>query len=362
MKVPLYSIHVEDEGRRMVLEALAAGALRQGKTTETFEKEFSAVFGAPHSVAVSSGTAALHLACLALFRPGDEVLVPTFTFFATASAVALAGCVPVFCDIELDHLGIDLADAEKRITPKTKGMVPVHLFGVPLDCDALHAFAAKHGLKVIHDACQSHGAAWKGKDLAAQGACTCYSFYPTKNLFTGEGGMVTTTDAALAERLGQLRNHGMTASYHHESLGLNYRMTDVEASIGLGQLRVFPEQLKRRRENHARIMDLVGPLTGIRWQKVPPGGTPGPSLFTGILPAGADRKAFQAKLSAAGVDSGVYYPQCLHQQPVFARTRPGAHCPAAESICPTVFSLPTHHALSAEQVDHLAATVRRALA
>jgi perosamine synthetase len=361
MKVPLYSIHVEDEGRTLVLEAIASGALRQGKTTETFEKEFSAVFGAPHAVAVSSGTAALHLACLALFKPGDEVLVPTFTFFATASAVALAGCVPVFCDIELDHLGIDLADAERKITPRTKGIVPVHLFGVPLDCDALHAFAAKHGLRVVHDACQSHGAAWKGTDLAALGACTCYSFYPTKNLFTGEGGMITTTDAALAETLGQLRNHGMTASYHHESLGLNYRMTDLEASIGLGQLHVFPEQLKRRRENYARIMERLGDAPGIRWQKVPEGGTPGPSLLTGILER-KDRKAFQAALSAAAVDSGVYYPKCLHQQPVFERSRPAAACPKAESICPTVVSLPTHHALSPEQIDHLAATVRGALA
>jgi perosamine synthetase len=361
MKVPLYSIHVEEEGRRLVQEAIASGALRQGKTTETFEKEFGAVFGAPHAVAVASGTAALHLACLALFQPGDEVLVPTFTFFATASAVALAGCVPVFCDIELDHLGIDLADAETKITPRTKGIVPVHLFGVPLDCDALHAFAARHGLKVVHDACQSHGAAWKGTDLAALGTCTCYSFYPTKNLFTGEGGMVTTADAALAETLGQLRNHGMTASYHHESLGLNYRMTDLEASIGLGQLHVFPAQLQRRRENYARILERVGALPGIRWQKVPEGGTPGPSLLTGVL-LSTDRKAFQAKLSAAGVDSGVYYPKCLHQQPVFARMSPGTACPRAESICPTVVSLPTHHALSAEQIDHLAAAVKGALA
>jgi perosamine synthetase len=362
MRVPLYSIHVEEEGRRLVQEAIASGALRQGKTTETFEKEFCAVFGAPHSIAVSSGTAALHLACLALFEPGDEVLVPTFSFFATASAVALAGCVPVFCDIEPDHLGIDLSDAEKRVTPKTKGMIPVHLFGVPLDCDALHAFAAGHGLRVVHDACQSHGAEWKGGNLAALGACTCYSFYPTKNLFTGEGGMITTTDAALAERLGRLRNHGMSAAYNHEELGLNYRMTDLEASIGLGQLHVFPRQLKRRRENYARIMEGVGTLPGVRWQKVPSGGTPGPSLLTGVLAPGIDRQAFQGKLSSAGVDSGVYYPRCLHQQPLFARTQPGVSCPRAESICPSVVSLPTHHALSPEQIAHLAATVREALA
>jgi perosamine synthetase len=361
MKVPLYSIQVEEEGRKLVLEALAAGALRQGKTTDTFEKEFAHIFQADYAVAVSSGTAALHLACLALFKPGDEVLVPTFTFFATASAVALAGCVPVFCDMETDHFGIDLADAAKKCGPKTKGIIPVHLFGVPLDCDAIHTFASSKGLIVIHDACQSHGARWNDVNLAALGDCTCFSLYPTKNLFTGEGGVVTTRNAALAELLGCLRNHGMTASYHHEHLGLNYRMTDVEASIGLGQLHAFERQLRRRRENYAYLMERLSALEGVAWQKVPAKGTPAPSLLSGILKKG-ERAAFLKSLSAAGVDAGIYYPKPLHHQPVFERTLPRTACPVAESVCASVFSLPTHHALTQEQMDHMAARVKEALA
>jgi perosamine synthetase len=361
MRVPLYAIHVEEEGKKLVLEALGAGALRQGKSTDAFEMEFGRIFKAPHAVAVSSGTAALHLACLALFKPGDEVLVPTFTFFATASAVALAGCVPVFCDMEPDHMGIDLADAAKKCGPKTKGIIPVHLFGIPLDCDALHAFARKRDLKVIHDACQSHGAEWKGANLAALGDCTCFSLYPTKNLFTGEGGVLTTRDAGLARMLGCLRNHGMTASYHHEHLGLNYRMTDVEASIGLGQIRVFEGQLARRREHYAYLMERLAGLDNVSWQKVPAHGTPAPSLLTGVLKKG-DRAPILKKLSEAGIDSGIYYPKPLHKQPVFERRAPGVSCPKAEAACEKVFSLPTHHALSREQMDHLADRVREALA
>ena len=361
MRVPLYAIHVEEEGKKLVLEALAAGALRQGRTTETFEKEFAQVFDVPQAVAVSSGTAALHLACLALFKPGDEVLVPTFTFFATASSVALAGCVPVFCDLEPGSLGIDLEDAAKKCGPKTKGILPVHLFGVPLDCDAIHAFARQRGLKVIHDACQSHGAEWKGANLAALGDCTCFSLYPTKNLFAGEGGILATRDAGLAGMAGCLRNHGMTASYHHEHLGLNYRMTDVEASIALGQLRVFKGQLARRREHHAYLMERMGGLDGVSWQKVPANGTAAPSLLTGVLKK-KERAPFLQRLSKAGIDSGIYYPKPLHKQPVFERGSPGVSCPRAETACEEVFSLPTHHALSREQMDHLADRVREALA
>ncbi|MEJ5165882.1 MAG: DegT/DnrJ/EryC1/StrS family aminotransferase [Thermoanaerobaculia bacterium] len=357
MQIPLYSIKVEEEGKKMVQEALSSGNLKQGKITENFEKEFSKVFNVEYSVATSSGTSALHLSILSLFEKGDEILVPSFTFFATASAVALSGMVPVFCDVELDYFGIDLEDAKKKISKRTKGIIPAHLFGVPQDIGKIENFAREFNLKIIHDCAQSHGALWKGRNLASLGECSCFSFYPTKNLFTGEGGMVCTQSKDLRDMICILRDHGMVAPYEHHFLGFNYRMTDIEASIGLGQLRVFEEQLKKRRENFNYLREGLEEIKTIQFQKVPEEATPGPSLLTGYLKEDI-RDEFLGYLKEKGIGYGIYYPKPLSRQKVFVETFGVQECPKAEELSKKVFSLPTHHSLKKEEMDYIIYSIK----
>lgn len=352
MQISLYSIIVEEEGKKMVQEALFSGNLKQGKITENFEKEFSKVFNVEYSVATSSGTSALHLSVLSLFEKGDEILVPSFTFFATASAVALSGMKPVFCDVEMDYFGIDLEDARKKVSKRTKGIIPAHLFGIPQDIEKLENFAREFNLKIIHDCAQSHGALWKGRNLASLGECSCFSFYPTKNLFTGEGGMVCTLNKDLKERVFALRDHGMVAPYEHHFLGFNYRMTDVEASIGLGQLKVFEEQLKKRRENFNYLRRGLEEIKNIQFQKVPEEATPAPSLLTGYLKEDI-REEFLKYLKEKGIGYGIYYPKPLSRQKVFVETFGVLECPKAEELSKKVFSLPTHHSLKKEEMDYI---------
>lgn len=357
MQIPLYSIKVEEESKKGVLEVLSSGSLKQGKVTENFEKEFSRIFDVKYSIATSSGTSALHLSVLSLFKKGDEVLVPSFTFFATASSVALSGCKPIFCDVELDYFGIDLEDAKKKITKKTKGIIPAHLFGIPQNMDEIEEFSKNFGLKVINDCAQSHGALWDGKNLSSFNQCTCFSFYPTKNIFTGEGGMVCTNNEKLKNMISSLRDHGMVSAYEHHYLGYNYRMTDIEASIGLGQLKVFEKQLKKRRENYFYLIENLKNLKNIYFQKIPEKATPGPSLLTGYLVKGS-RDEFLKYLREKGIGCAIYYPKPLNKQKVFIEIYGYEKCPKAEKLSKNVFSIPTHHNLNKKEMDYMISTIK----
>lgn len=357
MEIPLYSIEVKEESKKIVLDVLNSGSLKQGKVTEKFESEFSKVFDVKYSVATSSGTSALHLAVLSLFEKGDEVLVPSFTFFATASAVALSGLVPVFCDVEFDYFGIDLKDAERKISKKTKGIIPAHLFGVPQDIEEIEKFAKENNLKIINDCAQSHGALWDGKNLASFGNCSIFSFYPTKNLFTGEGGMVCTNDIKIKEKVSYLRDHGMVSPYEHHFLGFNYRMTDIEAGIGIGQLSFFEEQLKKRRENYFYLKKNLEGIKQLGFQKVPKKATPGPSLLTCYLKEGS-RDGFLKYLKEKGIGCAIYYPKPLNKQKVFIEMYGETDCPKADQLSKVVFSLPTHHKLRKEEMDYIIEVVK----
>lgn len=357
MEIPLYSIKVEEESKKNVLDALSSGSLKQGKITERFEKEFSEIFDVKYSIATSSGTSALHLSILSLFKKGDEILVPSFTFFATASAVSLSGLKPIFCDVEFDYFGIDLKDAKKKLNKKVKGIIPAHLFGVPQDLDELDKFAKENGLKVINDCAQSHGALWDGKNLASLNECTCFSFYPTKNIFTGEGGMVCTNDEKLKEMISYLRDHGMVSPYEHHFLGFNYRMTDLEAGIGLGQLKVFEEQLKKRRENYNYLIGNLKDIKEISFQKAPQKATLGPSLLTGYLKNGK-RDEFLKYLKGKGIGCAVYYPKPLNRQKIFMDLYGLQNCPKAEELSDKVFSLPAHHNLNGKEMDYIIENIK----
>ncbi|RJR33933.1 MAG: DegT/DnrJ/EryC1/StrS family aminotransferase [Deltaproteobacteria bacterium] len=345
------------------VEVLRSGLLRQGPQVAAFEKAFAEFTGAKFAVASSSGTSALHLAYLTFLKPGDEVLVPAFTFFATASAVILAGGKPVFCDVDPETYTLDVADAARKITPRTRALGPVHLFGNAAAVKQVRDLAAKHNLKIVWDAAQAHGTRYGGGDIGGLGDFVCYSFYPTKNLFVGEGGMTLTDSAAAAELMKLYRSHGQGQKYKHTLVGYNYRMTDVEGAIGLAQMTRLPEMLAARRKNGAALTAALSRIDGLALQRVEENSdhsfhqycfTVDPQRF------GMDRDALRDRLQQAGVMSGVHYPLGLHEQPVFQDLYGEISLPVTEDLRSRIMAIPVHHGLSEEDVAAVIAAIKGA--
>ncbi len=347
------------------LQVLESGALRQGKKAAQFEEKFAQYVGCKYAYTCSSGTAALHLAYLSLIEPGDEILVPTFTFFATASAVALAGGTPIFCDIDRETFLLDLEDAEKRLTPKTKAICVVHLFGQPFPKEPLQSFAERHGLKTIGDAAQALGSKLGDESVDYYADATTHSFYPTKNLFVGEGGMVTTNDEKLNDRGRLLRAHGQHKKYRHSILGMNYRMTDVEAAIGLTQMGRLDQQNERRRQVARAYDEAFANHDSIVVPKVCPGAYHTYHQYTLTFKGAAKdkRDEIQKRLGELGVGSQINYPVPLHKQEVFSElfASDKEQLPVADELCDTVLSIPVHHHLTDEQVQKAIAAVAQAV-
>lgn len=342
------------------VRVLRSGSLRQGKESDAFEREFADKVGAAHAVTCANGSAALHLAYLAALEPGDEVLVPAFTFIATGSMASVMGARPVFCDVDPDTFLLDLDDAASRITEKTRAIAPVHLFGNPLDLDAVTTFASTHNLKVIWDAAQSHGAEFNGRDVGSVDDFVCYSFYPSKNMFVGEGGMITTNSAEYDNAMRFLRTHGQTGKYYHTSLGFNYRLTDVEAAIGREQLKRLDSMLATRRTNAAALIAGLGAVDGITPQQVTIGGEHAWHQFCVLVDEatfGCSRDELQARLSDAGVMSGIHYPRGLHQQPIFEELYGKCSMPVTEKLASQILALPVHHGLEPGAADAVVAAI-----
>jgi len=361
--IPLAKVQLTEAEVAAAVEVLRSGALRQGPVTAALEEAFARAVGARYALAVSSGTAALHLLYPEYLRPGDEVLVPTFTFIATASMAAMVGARPVFCDVDGRTFTLDPADARKRVTPRTRALAPVHLFGNACDVGAVTALAQEFNLAVIWDAAQAHGTQYQGRDIGALEAAVAYSFYPTKNMFVGEGGMITTNDAGLYERLKLTRSHGEAGRYVHTCLGFNYRLTDVEAAIGLQQLPRLPELVARRRANAAYLTAHLGKMPQIRTPVEQTGGTHSYNQYCVLLDLealGCSRDEFAAYLGELGVGTGVHYPRCLHQQPVFREAYGDVSLPVAESLAQRILALPVHPWLSQEELEAIVEAVRRA--
>ena len=250
--IPIARPQMGEEEKERVWQALDSGSLAQGPRVREFEEAFAAYIGVEHAVATSSGTTALHLALLGYgIGAEDEVITVSFTFIASANSILYTGARPVLVDIDERDFCIDPARIEAAITPRTKAIMPVSLYGQPADMTAIAEIAERHGLAVIEDACQAHGASIGDRRSGTWGAGT-FSFYPTKNMTTGEGGAMTTDDAELAARVRLLREHGMNVRYHHDIVGYNFRMTDIAASIGLAQLQKLPANNERRRQIAAR--------------------------------------------------------------------------------------------------------------
>ena len=334
------------EEKELVWSALESGQLAQGHRVRDFEERFAAFVGAPHAVATSSGTTALHLALLALgLEPDDEVIVPSFSFTATASAVVHAGGRPVFADVERDFMTLDPAGLESRIGPRTRAVMPVSLYGQPADMPAIREVADRHGVAVLEDACQAHGATLDGRSSGGWG-CGAFSFYPTKNMTTGEGGIITTDDAAVADRARLLREHGMRIRYQPEVLGFNFRMTDIHASIGLAQLDKLPAANDRRRAIAARY---DAELSGVATPAVRPGAVHVYHQYT--LRVG-DRDRFAQLLADKGVGSNVYYPVPIHrQEPFVAYAAADASLPVTEELTGQILSIPVYPSLTDAEVE-----------
>ncbi|MBT1003023.1 DegT/DnrJ/EryC1/StrS family aminotransferase [Paenarthrobacter sp. DKR-5] len=350
--IPAAKPIIGDEERAAVDAVLASGMLAQGKQVAEFEKEFSDVLlDGRATVAVNSGTSGLHLGLLAAgVGPGDEVIVPSFTFAATGNSVALTGATPVFADIELDHYALDVDHVASLITDKTKGIMPVHLYGHPFNAEALGALAKERGIDLYEDAAQAHGASVNGKMVGTFGTFAMFSLYPTKNMTSGEGGMVSTPDADVERRIRLLRNQGMETQYQNELVGFNNRMTDLHAAIGRVQLTKVKGWTEQRQANAAF---LTANLEGVDAPKVADGAVHVYHQYT--IRVSGDRDGFAKALREEyNIGSGVYYPVPNHRLPSFNRTE---DLPNTETAAREVLSLPVHPSLSQEDLDRIVTAV-----
>ncbi|HEX7171823.1 MAG TPA: DegT/DnrJ/EryC1/StrS family aminotransferase [Candidatus Limnocylindria bacterium] len=355
--IPIARPQMGEEEKEGVWEAMAAGSLAQGPRVRAFEEAFATFIGAGHAVATSSGTTALHLALLGYgIGEGDEVITVPFTFIASANSILYTGARPVFVDIHDETFTMDTHLIEDAITPRTRAIMPVSLYGLPAPMTAISEIAARHGLAVIEDAAQAHGAAIGERKSGTWGA-GAFSFYPTKNMTTGEGGMLTTDDAELAERVRLLREHGMKVRYHHDVVGYNFRMTDLAAAIGLAQLPKLPAYNQRRRAIAARY---DAELRGVLTPPVPPGVTHVYHQYTIRV---RERDAFAERLKEQGVGCAIYYPIPVHRQKPFVALGYGSESyPVTDRLTAEVLSIPVHPSLTDDEVATVIGAVNRTAA
>jgi perosamine synthetase len=344
-----------------VTSVLESGMLASGDRVKEFEKKFADFCGSTYAVAINNGTAALHAALLAAdIGHGDEVIVPAFTFVATASAVAMCGAKPVFADVDEQTFNILPTQIEERVTPKTKAVIGVHLFGQPFNIQAVQECCESHSLKLIEDAAQAHGALYNGQKVGGFGHFGCFSFYATKNMITGEGGMVTTSDKMYNERLRLIINHGQSEKYLHTRLGYNYRMTDINAALGIVQLKKLEKFNLRRRKNaefynaNLSVQGLIIPTTAagvshVYHQYV--------VRLTEEFPL--SRASFIDYLKAKGIGSAIHYPIPLHRQPLFGLDNNPDPCPVSTRLAGSVMSLPVHPLLDQKELTYICDTINR---
>lgn len=361
--IPVSTVKLGPEIEESVLRVLRSGIIAQGPVVAEFERRFAELTGAEHAIAVNNGTTALVAAIQALeLKPGDEVITSPFTFIATLNAILQAGAVVRFGDIRIDDFSLDPESVRGQVTDRTRVLLPVHLYGQAADMNALTPIADEHGLAVVEDAAQAHGATIDGRGVGTFGI-GCFSFYATKNLTTGEGGVITTNDAAIADRLRVLRNQGMRARYEYVMAGHNYRLTDLQAALVLPQLDAYPAQLAARRANAAQLNELLSGIDGLVLPQQLPGRGHVWHQYTVLLPEGVDRMAFVEALGREGVGSGVYYPKPVYDYDTY-RDRPDvitSDTPVAEAAAARCVSLPVHQHLQPGDVETIAAAVRTVL-
>lgn len=353
--IPVAKPLVGEAEKRAVMAVLDSGQLAMGSRTEAFEKTFAEYVGAKHAIGVNSGTAALIVALQAHgVGPGDEVITTPFSFIATATSIIACGATPVFVDIDPFDLNLDPNQLEDAITDQTKAVMPVHLYGHPARIAEIQGICDDNGLALVEDAAQAHGAEHAGRRVGTFGT-GCFSFYPTKNMTTGEGGIITTNDDGIARLCRIIRSHGQEVRYKHDYFGLNWRMQDMNAAIGLVQMDYIEEW------NEARIANaekLAGLLRSVETPRVRDGDRHVFHQFT--VRVSRDRDTVQQQLQEAGIGSAVHYPIPIHQQPIMRQMGFGeGSFPVAEAAAEHVLSLPVHPSLGPEDVEYIAATLNR---
>ena len=353
-QVPIAKPLLGAEEQKAVADVIASGMIASGPRVAEFEAAFAKYVGAKHAIATSNATTGLHASLVGLgVAPGDEVILPAFTFIATANAVLFAGGKPVFVDVDPATFNMDPALLKKAITPKTKAIMPVHLFGQPADMQAIADATHGHDIKILGDAAQAHGAAIGARKIGTFGHAECFSFYPTKNMTTGEGGMITTDDAEIAERIRSFVNHGRSKSelgtYDHVRIGHNFRLTDIGAAIGLEQLKKLDGWNQQRAANAAKLSEGLAHADGVTVPHVRRGVAHVFHQYTVRVPS---RDAFLAKLKAAAIGYGIYYPKPLHAYPHLTQFAKHA-TPEADKAAREVVSLPVHPSVSEDDLRRI---------
>jgi len=353
--IPIAKPLIGDAEKRAVMEVLDSGQLAQGTRTEAFEEAFASYIGVRHAIGVNSGTAALIVALQAHgVGPGDEVITTPFSFIATATSIVACGAVPVFVDIDPFDFNLDPNQLEDAITEQTKAVMPVHLYGHPARLSEIREICDDFELALIEDAAQAHGAEHAGRRAGSFGT-GCFSFYPTKNMTTGEGGIITTDDDEVARLCRIIRSHGQEQRYKHDYFGLNWRMQEMNAAIGLVQMDYIEEWNTARIRNAEALSRLI---RSVETPRVREGDRHVFHQYTVRVPGGRD--AVQAALQEAGVGSAIHYPIPIHQQPIMQQLGFGeGSFPVAEAAAEAVLSLPVHPSLGPEDVEYIAATINR---
>jgi dTDP-4-amino-4,6-dideoxygalactose transaminase len=349
---------IRNEINAVIQDILDRGAFILGPEVDKLEEEFAAYCGTKYAVGVDSGLSALELSLRALgIGPGHEVIVPAHTFTATAAAVTFAGATPIFVDIDPETWNIDPERVEDAITPRTKAILPVHLYGLPADMNMILGIAEKYNLIVVEDACQAHGAIYKGRRTGSMGHAAGFSFYPTKNLGAcGDGGMVTTNNAKVAETIRALRNCGQTAKNVHELAPFNHRLDNMQAAILRVKLNYLDQWIASRRKLAAYYNKLLA-ITELRLPAEPPGYK---HVYHLYVIRSQSRDALQAHLKERGIGTAIHYPNPVHLQPFYSngRDRHGEF-PIAEKICNEILSLPMFPELTEEQVEVVAVEINK---
>jgi dTDP-4-amino-4,6-dideoxygalactose transaminase len=343
-----------DAEREGVLEVLESGQLADGEVVRRFEDEFATFCGTDHGVATTNGTTALHAAFAALgIGEGDAVVTTPFSFVASANAIRFAGAEPVFADIDPGTLALDADAVEDVLQTRNDvaAILVVHLYGTPADMDAFQRLADEYDVALVEDAAQAHGATYRGTRVGALGDVACFSFYPTKNMTSGEGGMITTNDRELARRAARFCDHGRTSGYEHAALGHNFRMTSLCAAIGRAQLERLSDFTVARRRNAALLTEQLDDAP-VETPEAPPGARP---VYHQYTVRSDDRDVLRAHLSFEGVETGIYYPTPIHEQPAYDHV--DASLPVAERAAARVLSLPVHPALTTDDVRTIAGAV-----
>jgi len=353
-RIPIADPAVGEREAERVAEVLHSGALADGEVVRAFEEEFATYCHADRAVATSNGTTALHAALAACgIGEGDIVVTTPFSFVATANAVRFCGARPVFADVDPETCNLDPAAVRETIREagEVDAILPVHLYGLPAEMGELAAIADEHDAALVEDAAQAHGASIDGDRVGSFGDAAAFSFYPTKNMTTGEGGMVVTDRTDVAERAARFVNHGRDGNYRHVELGHNFRMTNLAAAIGRVQLKRLGRFVRARRDAAARLTDALAD-SEIQTPPDPDGVTHAYHQYTVTVP---DRDRLAAHLDDRGVDTGVYYPTPIHEQPAYEGV--DADCPVAERAADRVLSVPVHPGLSDGDIDRVAAAL-----